>query len=648
MDMKVLSMVVLLCLVQPLTTRVAVREVEGYLPESKSAETHNTGLTQIPPHHNKLQQQQHKYKQQQKLEQQLKQQQEEELQKQQLQKSKANTVVVVPRSNNIQIAFAASGDDPQTSLHVDLLRLYKEVMEEILQRNKLIQTVQTMFEKVTLVDAMGERLDRLELLCSNMVTEDLSGKHGKGRKGKKGPKGQTGKAHGVDHNNTIDHDQIVSTDGELGDWEMLVREVQRQGKSIWAMKEERKVDHRLTSEMMLLVNQQRDQMAKLTTQISEQAQTEASLRQQTMRHSQILEEHTALLELHQTEMEVVGAKSNKLSMDVQWQSFKINMNENTTESLKRELTDLEAFLGTTASSTAVRGTDMFSMWNRAKSDIERCQTDINTIHKKIRDIEEDTQRLMLYLNRERANNFSQSKDHKYNDTVMASMHKFVENTANQLFNMIHRLNSTQHHMSQRQQNQQGNLDHISLDLEGVKDEMATYSQKLTDTARNVEHLKDYNLHGRREREKLRRKMVKLAKELRQLLQHLGLGSDRSIAPKGQTWVQASSGPPQHRSTGSPTWARRTTAARKLGHVTPTTHDTSIPATRSVHVTPPPVREVNQVVTEPADADFNGVHPSDNEVLREGGNSNSATPSSKPPTVTSKYRSLLSTLIYIYI
>ena len=70
--------------------------------------------------------------------------------------------LIVPRSNKIQIAFADDGSDPRTKLHMDLLRLYKQVMEEVLERNKLISTVQTLLDKVTQIDELAGRVHRLE------------------------------------------------------------------------------------------------------------------------------------------------------------------------------------------------------------------------------------------------------------------------------------------------------------------------------------------------------------------------------------------------------------------------------------------------------------------------------------------------------
>lgn len=487
-----------------------------------------------------------------------------------LDKEKSKTTFVVPRSNNIQIAFGGGRDDPQTSLHVDLLKLYKEVMEEILQRNKLISTVDTLLEKVALIDDLIVRVRTLEDIVGKGYIPGV----GVAAKKPKKPRNRTkGDLDGQpDLNNTLDQDAAVE-DAELGDWEMLLREVQRQGAQVNAMKEQQAEARQQYNDVMAHVRTMKTSIENLETEMKDRTAEADLCRQQNLAQAQLIESHATELHVHKSSIEVLEAKVHKLTLDVQWQSFKINMQENTTENVKSGLQNLESFLGTSGGAGA-RGPDLFNMWSRAKADIERCQGDVNILQKRMRHMEEDLQTVSSQLQTMRVN-FNATSRHGLNDT--ASLQALIEDTASRVFNMIHGLNVSQRHISSIHVQQQKQLDDLSLDVERMKDELENLNQRLTDISRHLEYLKDYNLHGRRDRERMKRKMEKIQRDMRTIFH----GYDGSTEIAGMTFLSGSDSFSGQMSTSTESESRsvqKRTTRRNANDVTPTVRDTTLPGT----------------------------------------------------------------------
>lgn len=431
---------------------------------------------------------------------------------------KSKTTLLVPRSNNIQIAFAGQGEDAQTGLHVDLLRLYKEVMEEILQRNNLIHTVETLLSKMGILDGLETRVKALEDGSSHPIFQHTA------------TKGQAN-SHD-DGNNNVSYESYLEnyeeTKGETYDWEVLFRELQSQQRSLRALHEARRKDERILQDSLDRMTQLSAQVDHVRLKHGELHDEVSEYKRQVTDHSQQIEGHTNRLILLDSTTEVLEAKANKINLDLQWQGFKVGLLENTTDSLKRDMHELQdqylsgdttVVYEDSASEDPVEVIHRPSWSNNIQGELDSCKHDIDAMLRNIREIQNDVSQLhsQITLN-------TSQKLQRFNASIWqaisvpnGNIQEFVEDTSTQLYNMLHRLNATQRQLQHQSTLRQEQMDQMSLDVENLKDEADGCSTKISDHIRQIQYLKDYNLHGRREREKLRRKFEKLQREVRDML-----------------------------------------------------------------------------------------------------------------------------------
>ncbi len=437
--------------------------------------------------------------------------------------------LIVPRSNKIQIAFADDGSDPRTKLHMDLLRLYKQVMEEVLERNKLISTVQTLLDKVSQMDELATRVHRLEQDLGIVRGEVGAGRHVH----------RVTDPDNTDTNKNWDRDEYQGTTtsfAETGldsDSEIAAIRVRlhQQEKMIRRIQEDLRIQSKLTAEQGRDLQRQREHLDRLraTTENLEhkagQAAGGGGGGGGTGAGGAILPAETedgyaGEVAVLRANIATVESKLHKLRIDFDWHDFRINMQQNSTDSLEREVEDIE----TTVSDLFTKSGSLQTTVTQARADSIQCKTKLHANNKKILDIENHIRKIALALSK--AGNTNITLHHNYGDYQVSShdshnldsnVYGFVEDATSKMFRMVHKINSSHHHLITSDKHQQKQLDELSLDLESLKDELDDYFSKLKDLDTQGAVLKDDVKGSRRDHEKLRRKVERMQRDLHAVL-----------------------------------------------------------------------------------------------------------------------------------
>ena len=411
--------------------------------------------------------------------------------------------LIVPRSNKIQIAFADDGSDPRTKLHMDLLRLYKQVMEEVLERNKLISTVQTLLDKVTQIDELAGRVHRLE--------QDLGIVRG---------------SHVHRSSDTGDGDKDWSpeqyqgtttsfADPDFGieaDMSAFRARLHQQDKTIRKLQEDLRIQTKLTAEQGREIQRQNEHIERLKS-TTENLERKAGVGG-TIITGDSVDNYGGELGVLRADVATVESKLHKLTLDLQWHEFKLNMQQNSTDNIEKEVEGIE----NTVSTLYTKSGSLQTMVNQVRADSIQCKSKLHATNKKIHDIETHIEKIALVLSRPGKNitGSHSSVDYQidaHNHGLDTNVYGLIEDATSRLFNMVHRINNSQHHMIMSNNRQQKQLDEMSLDVESLKDEMDDYFAKLRDLDTMAAELKDDNKGSRRDREKLRRKTERMQRDM---------------------------------------------------------------------------------------------------------------------------------------
>ena len=411
--------------------------------------------------------------------------------------------LIVPRSNKIQIAFADDGSDPRTKLHMDLLRLYKQVMEEVLERNKLISTVQTLLDKVSQIDELAGRVHRLE--------QDLGI-----------VRGGAGHAHRSPHNGDGDKDwsteqyQGTTTtfaEPDIGgpDMSSFHARLHQQDKIIRRLQEDLRIQSKLTAEQGREIQRQNEHIERLRTTT---AHLERGLGGSKVITGDTVDTYGGELGVLRADVATVESKLHKLTLDLQWHEFKLNMQQNSTDNIEKEVEGIE----NTVSTLFTKSGSLQTMINQVRVDSMQCKSKLHAAEKKIQAVETHIEKIAVVVSRPISNSTgSHSPDDYQIDTHThdsdSNVYALVEDATSRLFNMVHRINNSQHHMVLSNKRQQKQLDEMSLDVESLKDEMDDYFAKLKDLDAQAAELKDYNKGSRRDREKIKRKTERIQRDI---------------------------------------------------------------------------------------------------------------------------------------
>ena len=322
-------------------------------------------------------------------------------------------------------------------------------------------------------------------------------------------------------------DNIEAGQGGNYDWDVLFRELQSQQRSLRALHETRRKDERILHDTLGRLTQLSAEVDHLRLKLGEQHDEVSECRRQLTGYAQTVEGHSNQLVLLDSSVEVLDAKTNKLSLDLQWHGFKVGMQENVTDALKKDFMDLQdqvlgvdvtrGFGDTTLG--IPQGHLQDASYTKLEEDVASCREDINSMMGTVQTLRADLGSLHGRI----THNTSERLD-RFNESLWTSLgvpggsvQQLVEDTSTQLYNLLHRLNSTQRGVAKQTDLQQKQLDNLSLDTERLKDEAEVCTTKIADNVLQIQFLKDYNLHGRRDREKLRRKFEKLQREVREVI-----------------------------------------------------------------------------------------------------------------------------------
>ena len=542
---------------------------------------------------------------------------------QSVESSDAKTLIV-PRSNKIQIAFADDGSDPRTKLHMDLLRLYKQVMEEVLERNKLISTVQTLLDKVTQIDELAGRVHRLE--------QDL----GIGRSG-------VGHVHRSSDNGNGDKDwseeeyQGTTTSfaetglGVEAEMSAFRARLHQQDKTIRRLQEDLRIQTKLTAEQGREIQRQNEHIDRLRS-TTDNLERKAVGGGRTIITDDSIDNYGGEVGVLRANVATVESKLHKLTLDLQWHEFKLNMQQNSTDNIEREVEGIE----NTVSALYTKSGSLQTMVNQVRADSIQCKSKLHASNKKIHDIETHIEKIAMVLSRPGGKNITghHATDNyqidNHNHGLDTNVYGLIEDATYRMFNMIHRINNSHHHLILSDRRQQKQLDEISLDVESLKDEMDDYFAKLRDLDTQAAELKDSAKGSRRDREKIKRKLERIQRDMNVVMSALNA----------------------HGMTTEPSHVvRRTTQPRTLVTRDVTMPDVTrtyvTPSTRSRSLTADPLLRVTNSPNGPEDRVNDDEHDMTTE---EGTDSNSnhlvvepneheTSPTTLLPDKTSEYNSI---------
>ncbi len=470
----------------------------------------------------------------------------------------AQNTLVVPRSNKIQIAFADDGSDPRTKLHMDLLRLYRQVMEEVLERNKLISTVQTLLDKMSQMDEISTRVHRLEQDLGIIRTsgDGSSGHrvhHGNQNEGEIRDSSR-GVVHEWDENNkeeyqgtttSFSEDEYGVTSATEAELSSMRTRIHQQEKTIRRLQEDLRIQSKLSAEQGREVERQNEQIERLRTSVDKLHLVSGTGTGDTSRiTADEVENHSSQLEVLRAELGTMETKLHKLTLDHQWHDFKLNMQQNSTDNLEKEFQGIENTVSTLYTQSGSTQTTV----NQVRADNLQCKSRVSTLNRKVSNIEEHIGKIAIVLSKpsNRSNTqvsnhasgeFVENGGHSHELELSSNVFGLIEDATSKVYRMVHRLNSSQHQLISNDRRQQMQLDEISLSVESLRDEVDDYFNKLKDLDNQAASLRDGNKNGKRDRDKIKKKLERIQRDMNVVMSALnayGMTTEPSTAGRRTT------------------------------------------------------------------------------------------------------------------
>ena len=561
-------------------------------------------------------------------------------------KSNAKTTFLVPRTEKIQIAFTDGGREIQHNLHTDLLKLYKQVMEQLLERDQFIQTVQSLMEKTSNIDNVLERVRRLEIRYEHLRAGDT----GRELEGTSGGARVTGSRETVDQDNSVIHGEGRDAGRKTMDERLdtIAKKVRRQQEEISRFQEEQRAHNKMIADQALELQKQREYGATLQQTIGKMEREIARNKQMTIAQAELLDHHANKMETQRTTSEVIDAKLGTVNTNVQWHDFRLGMLENTTSRLDSDYISMQVTMGEFHTSQR----KVYGLVDKLQTDTERCHVNVATAKMKVRFLEQDVEKLLgmiaksssvnITTSGHRGNNgFLQTRHPLPNETLSGSskveVQDMIEEMTTFLHHSIQNINTTQQRLVLHNSRRQKQVDDVSLDLEVLKDESRNYFSELRKITGDLQSLKEYHVQWTNDRDKIRRKINKLERE--------GRGRETKWEPDTPVVTAGAESEDTAHARSTVGHQRRTT--RSVEFVTPVAHEDTpemtsadagassitFPTRHKSSTTDAVIKVTSKPVTE-NDADKGTLHEreekkstSDSEVMEETNRSKRASESS---------------------
>lgn len=438
-------------------------------------------------------------------------------------KANPKTTFLVPRTDKIQIAFTDGGREIQQNLHTDLLKLYKSVMEQLLERDQFIQTVKSFMEKTAILDNLVERVRRLELHVERMSRGQMvefESHVGGGRT--TGSRDHTDPGNSVSQRPDGDKNDRGRTTEEKVD--NVAKKVRRQHEDITKVQEEHETLSKVVAEQALELQRQRDFTAKLQQTVQKMDLEISRNKQMTIAQAELLDHHANKMETQKSTSELIDAQVKTLSSTVQWHDFRMGMIENTTSRLDSDYISMQLSFG--EFHTTQR--KIYGLVEKLQTDTERCHVNVATAKMKVRFLEQDVDKLLTIVEKLTPANMSYHSSNGKKDLSSRSFHnmtlagsvriqiqEMIDKSTAPLHQTVGYLNISHLRIEREKVRHQNQLDKVTLNIENLSEESRRYFSELRSLANDVDGMKIDLDEWNNEKDRIRRKMNKMEKEIKE-------------------------------------------------------------------------------------------------------------------------------------
>ena len=427
--------------------------------------------------------------------------------------SNPKTTFLVPRSDKIQIAFTDGGREIQQSLHTDLLKLYKSVMEQLLERDQFIQTMKTLMDKMALLDNLAERVRRLELRVNRGHVVVVDGDEGGGA--------DNSVVHGGGDGSRRNQEDRLDN---------VAKKVRRHQEDLAKIQEDHDRFSKLLADQALENQRHRDFTGKLQQTVGKMELEISRNKQMTIAQAELLDHHANKMETQRSTSEVIDAKVGTLSSKVQWHDFRLGMMENVTSRLDSDYISMQLSLG--EFHTTQR--KIYGLVEKLQTDTERCHVNVATAKMKVRFLEQDVDKLLTIVEKLTPANVSSQASRGmgsggrggttlpqpyHNSTLAGSariqVQEMIDRSVAPLNQAIGHLNLTTDQLGRDNDRQQKQIDAASMDIETLRTDGRDFSRQLRDVRDGVSDVSAELEDWGAEKDRIKRKLNKLEKEVKE-------------------------------------------------------------------------------------------------------------------------------------
>ena len=441
------------------------------------------------------------------------------------------TTFMVPQSDNIHISFSSTETQPSdgTTIHMDLLTLYRDVLREVIHMDKVKQVVRGVVEQMNGYDNLRSRVEKLEDKASGDGITKADEATSSRQEYDSDNEQKLDTNEWLDDLTFEDKSHIYSEQtltNPYGNFvvqdnsHMIPSGIQEE---IARLAQKQTAQQRQITDLEYSLQQERLNTQTLTSSLRLQTTEYEEARRILIRQATLLEEQTLKLDVQQSALNIQDAKLNQLVLQLQWktgQVLSLGDGSSKPQNLTEELITLQTRMGNFDQQVKQINIQL----DNTVEKVNENEVELRWLKIKIHNIRENMKKLLLLLTGYPDGTAMQPLL-SLNQTKVKSILLSVETTRSAddvddsstvLFSIVKQLNVTQRMLVNGKDHQQRQMNTLQIDVTTLKEEMNDSWNQLQSLEAEFTSIRGVNSEWLREKETMKRRLNRMMRDIREL------------------------------------------------------------------------------------------------------------------------------------